>query len=81
MKKFDDGVLADMAYALYIKGYAVDWIDAETLLLTGAYDNCIISISENQAYICVWCCRSRKVYAFQSIERALKFLLDKEKGE
>lgn len=79
--KFDDGVLADMAYSLYLKGYAVDWLDAETLLMTGGYDNYEISISASQTNICVWCCHIHESYVFQSIARALSFLLGKEKGE
>lgn len=79
--KFDDGVLVDIAYSLYINGYAVDWIDAESFLMTGVYDNYEISISANQANICVWCRHSHKLYEFQSITRALSFLLGKEKGE
>lgn len=79
--KFDDGVLVDMAYSLYVNGYAVDWIDAESFLMTGGYDNYEISITASKTNICVWCCRSREGYAFQSITRALNFLLGKEKGE
>lgn len=79
--KFDDGVLADIAYSLYLKGYAVDWIDAESFLMTGGYDNYEVSISANKENICVWCRHSRKGYVFQSITRAITFLLGKEKGE
>lgn len=81
MKKFDDRFLVSMAYSLYIKGYAVEWIDPESFLMTGVYDNYIISISANKTNICVWCCHSRKGYEFQSIVRAINFLLNKEKGE
>lgn len=76
-----DGALEDMAYSLYIKGYQVDWIDAESFLMTGGYDNYEISISASQTNICVWCCHAHEGYVFQSIVRALRFLLDKEKGE
>lgn len=81
MKKFDDGVLADMAYSLYLKGYAVEWIDPETILMAGGYDNYIIWISADKTNICVWCSHSHEVYPFQSIVRAIDFVLNKEKGE
>ena len=79
--KFDDYVLEDIAYSLYIKRYAVDWIDAESFLMTGGYDNYVISISADKTNICVWCCHSHELYEFQSLAGALNFLLSKEKGE
>lgn len=79
--KFDDGVLADMAYSLYLKGYAVDWIDAESFLVAGEYNNYRISISEKSTNICIWLVREHEGYIFKSIVRAISFLLNKEKGE
>ena len=81
MKKFDDGVLVSIAYSLYINGYAVDWIDAKSFLMAGVYDNYVIWISADKTDICVWCCHSHEVYRFQSIVRAIDFVLNKEKGE
>lgn len=79
--KFDDGVLEDMAFDLYIKGYQIDWIDAESFLMTGEYDDYEISIVPSGANICVWCIIKRETYVFNSMARALSFLLSKEKGE
>ena len=79
--EFDDALLDDMAYNLYTKGYQVDWIDADSFLVTGEHNNYRISISESQTNICIWLVREHEGYIFKSIVRAITFLLDKEKGE
>lgn len=76
-----DGVLEDMAYALYIKGYPIAWIDAESFLMTGEYDDYEISIVPSGTNICMCCIITRETHIFNSIARALSFLLGKEKGE
>ena len=81
MKIFDDGLIDDIAYTLYLKGYQVDWIDAESFLVAGEYNNYRISVPERQTNICIWLVSEHEGYIFKSIVRAITFLLGKEKGE